>query len=213
MAADDIYQVSVHFENPSGASSIRLYYQEDAVRSGIGTDTQIVAQTFDDKILPDLRAMIADDFLVTAIIAQKVSGDREAKYRLDVATQAGSRVGPSLPSNNCILIGLQQGLFSARHNGRIFIPGVAESDTVVGNLSAAFQTGPLLTFVQTLSAQLEEESGGTGRWNLGVINTLVLNSSPPIKDWQSAFSGVTNTSGSPIIATQRRRQSRVKGAA
>jgi len=160
-----------------------------------------------------LRAMIADDFLFTAIVVQKVSGDSEAKFRTDITTQVGLRTGPSLPANNAILIGLSQGLFAARHNGRIFIPGVAEGDTLVGNLTTAYQTGPLQAFVDALALQLAEESGGTGRWNLGVINNLILDAAPPIKDWQSAFSQVVGVSGSPIIAGQKRRETKVQGAA
>lgn len=213
MAQDDIYQVSCHFENPSGASSFRVYYQEEAVRSGIGTDTQVLTTTFEDVFSLLIRGMIADDFLFTAIVAHKVSGDKEAKFRTDVTTQVGLRVGPSLPANNCILIGLSQGLFGARHNGRIFIPGPAEGDTAIGNMSAAFQSGPLQAMVDALAIQLVEESGGTGRWNLGVINNDILDASPPIKDWQSAFSQVISVSGSPIIAGQKRRQTKVRGAA
>jgi hypothetical protein len=213
MAQDDIYQASFHFENPSGASSFRLYYQEDAVRSGIGTDTQVLSTTLDDALTLLIRGMIADDFLFTAIVVHKVSGAMEAKFRTDITTQVGLRVGPSLPANNCILIALSQGLFASRHNGRIFIPGPAEGDTLIGNLTAAFQTGPLQDFVDEITTQLAEESGGTGRWNLGVINNNVLDSSPPIKDWQSAFSQVINVAGSPIIAGQKRRQTKVRGAA
>jgi len=213
MAQDDIYQVSAHFENPSGASSFRVYYQEDAVRSGIGTDTQIVAQAFDDKITPSLRGIMATDFDFVSIVCHKVSGASEAKFRTDVTTSAGLRPGPSLPANNAFLIGLAQGLFTARHNGRIFIPGVPEADTFTGNLDPAFQSAQLQAFVDAIAAVLAEESGGTGRWRIGVINGLILNASPPIKDWQSAFSAVVTVSGSPIIAGQKRRQTRVRGAA
>lgn len=212
MAQDDIYQASFHFENPSGASSFRLYYQEEAVRSGIGTDTQVLSTTLDDKLTALIRNMMALEFLITAIVVHKVSGDKEAKFRTDITTQTGGRANPALPSNNCILIGLSQGLYPARHNGRIFIPGLSEDDTEVGNLVPAFQTGPLQNFVDELAIQLVEESAGTGRWNLGVINTSVLNASPPIKDWQTAFSAVISVSGSPIIAGQKRRQTKVRGA-
>lgn len=213
MAQEDIYMISCFYENPSGASSFRLFYQEEAVRSGVGTDTQVLANTFDDKLTPSIRGMLSDDWLYTSIVCQKVSGDREAKWQTDIVTQVGLRVGPALPANNSILVGLSQGLFSAKHNGRIFIPGIAEGDTVIGNLTAAFQTTPLQAFVSAIAAQLEEESAGTGRWNLGVINGNILDSSPPIKDWQTAFSQVISVNGSPIIAGQKRRQSKVRGAA
>lgn len=213
MAADDIYQLSCHFENPSGASSFRVFYQEEVVRSGIGTDTQVLTTTFEDKLALLIRSMIADDFLFTSIVAHKVSGTKEAKFRTDITTQVGLRAGPSLPANNAILVGLSQGLFSARHNGRIFVPGPAEGDTLVGNLTAAFQSGPLQSFIDAFVVQLEEESAGTGRWNLGVINTDVLDAVPPAKDWDGAFSQVISMSGSPIIAGQKRRQTKVRGAA
>lgn len=212
MSSDDIYLASFHFENPSGASSFRLYYQEEAVRSGIGTDTQVFANSLDDKLTPSIRALISDDFLFTTIVVQKVSGDREAKWETHIETQAGLQPGPGLPANNSILVILSQGLFGPKHNGRIFIPGIAEGDTVVGNLTSDFQTTVFQDFVDEIKVQLEEESAGTGRWNLGVINGLILNSSPPIKDWQSAFSQVTSVTGSPIIASQKRRQTKVRGA-
>lgn len=213
MAADDIYQASFHYEAPSGAASFRLYYQEDAVRSGIGTDTQVLSTTLDDKLSTEIRDCLSDDWLFTAIVVHKVSGTKEAKFRTDITVQAGTRVGPSLPANNSILIALSQGLFAARHNGRIFLPGLAEGDTLVGNLTSAFRGFQLQSLVDALTIQLVEESAGTGRWNLGVINNLILDSSPPIKDWQSAFSAVISIAGSPIIAGQKRRQTKVKGAA
>jgi len=213
MSQDDIYQVSGHYETSGGAASFRVYYQEEAVRSGIGTDTQILAQSFDDKLTALIRGVLSVSFNFVSIVCHKVSGDREAKFRVDVPTQVGLRAGISLPTNNAILIGLSQGLFSARHNGRIFLPGVSEDDTLIGNLTSAFQVGPLQALVDELVLQLAEESAGTGRWNLGVINGLILNSSPPIKDWQSAFSQVVSVSGSPIIAGQKRRGTQVIGAA
>ena len=146
MAQDDIYLASFHFENPSGASSFRLFYQEEATRSGAGTDTQVLSTTLDDKLTTVIRDLMASDFLFTAIIVQKVSGDKEAKFRTDIVTQAGTRLAPSLPANNCILVGLSQGLFAAKHNGRIFIPGLAEDDTTVGNLTPAFAQFQLQSF-------------------------------------------------------------------
>lgn len=211
MAADDIYELSAHFENPSGHASFRLYYQENVLRSGIGTDTQILAQSWDAAITPSLRAAISDDWLFTAIIARKVDVIPEAKFRVDLAAQAGLRLGPGLPANNCVLIGLSQTLFAQKSNGRVFLPGVAEGDTIVGNLSAAYQTGPLQTLVSALALELVEESAGTGRWSLGVVSAKVRDLALPFKDWQGAFSPVGGVSGSPIVATQRRRATKVKG--
>ncbi|GAI67285.1 unnamed protein product, partial [marine sediment metagenome] len=135
------------------------------------------------------------------------------KWRADIATQIGDRSGTPLPANNALLIRLEQGLFPPKSNGRIFIPGISEDDTSVGNITAAFTTTAVIPLLDGLVAQLEEESGGDGRWDLGVISTLVLDAAPPFKDWDAAFSQVFGVSASPIIATQRRRQTRVVGEA
>lgn len=213
MAADDIYEVKANFENPSGNSSFRIYYQEDIPRSGIGTDTQLLAQSWDTAISIALRDVLSDDFLFTSIVASKVDGVPEAKFRVDLATQQGQRSGPALPSNNCLLIGLNQALFGAASNGRIFVPGVAESDTTVGVLNQAFQDNEITALMSALGAQLEEESAGAGRWSLGVISAKVRDVALPAKDWQGAFSTVTSLFTTPIIATQRRRGTDVVGAA
>jgi len=213
MATEDIYQVQGNFENPSGASSFTLFYEESAVRSGVGTDNSVLARSWDDAISPAIRDVIADDWLFSSVVVRKMVANPVPKFRLDLATQIGTRTGPSLPANNALLIQLQQGLFPSSSNGRIFIPGVAEGDTDVGNLTAAFTTAAVQPLVDALAAELVEDSGGTGRWKLGVISAKVLNAALPFKDWAGAFSEVFGVGGSPIIATQRRRQTRVIGAA
>lgn len=212
MALDDIYQVKLNYENPTGSSSNRLYYREVIARSGIGTDTQVLAQSWDDQLSADLRGVVSDDFHVSSISVSKVTGTLEPKFRLDLPATAGLRPGPALPANNALLLGLHQSLFAARHNGSMFIPGVPEADTLTSVITAAFAAGQVTTLITALTAQLSEESGGTGRYDLGVINGLILNASPPIKDWHNAFSPVSTVSFNPIIADQKKRQTRAIGA-
>jgi hypothetical protein len=213
MAQDDIYEVKSHFQNPSSASSVRLYYQEQVARSGVGTDCSVLAQSWATALATLFRNCLADDWFMTSVVARKVDGDPTPKWRDDLPVQVGVRAGPALPSNNAMLMQLQQGLFPSSSNGRVFIPGVAEGDTLVGNLTGAFMSGPLTALAAGLVAQLAEESAGTGRWDLGVISVKVLDAAPPAKDWQGAFSQVFGVGPSPIVATQRRRQTKVVGAA
>lgn len=212
MAVEDIYEVKAHFQNPSSASSIRLYYEEAAVKSGVGTDNRVLAQSWSTALGPLFRDVIANDWFMSSVVVRRMVIQPLPKWRQDEAVQVGDRVGPALPANNAILMQLQQGLFPASSNGRIFIPGLAEGDTLVGNLTAAFMSGPLAALSAGMVAQLAEESAGTGRWDLGVISVKVLDAAPPAKDWQGAFSAVFGVGASPIVATQRRRQTKVIGA-
>jgi len=211
MAADDIYKVDVHLEAPSGAASFGLYYEETVGRDQGSSDTFQLADTFDTNVSPKIIAMLSSDWKFPSIEVNKMVLDPVAKSRIDNTIQVGTEAGPSLPANNCILIGLGQGLFGPKSNGRLFIPGVAEGVTAVGVLTQAFLDGAVLDFTTAIFAELQELSGGTGRWKLGVISAKVRDLALPAKDWEGAFSTVTSVSRNPIIATQRRRQTKVRG--
>lgn len=212
MAIGDIYYVQAHFEAPTSGASFGLYYRETALfdQGALGTDQ--IAKSWENAFAILLRDVLSDDWNFTAITAEKRIVNAEPKRRVDQAVQAGSRSGPALPANNAIHMELLQGTFSARSNGRIFIPGIAESDTDVGVLVTAFVTTQLAALRDALTQLLTEESGGSGRWELGVISTKVLNAAPPAKDWAGAFAPVIGAVGHPIIATQRRRETRAIGA-
>lgn len=211
MAADDIYKIDVHLEGPSTPASFGLYYEEAVGRDGALHDTLTIAEAWDAANGSNLLAVLSDDWKFSSIIARKMVLNPDEMARVDNAVQAGTVTGPSLPANNAINLGLKQALFTPRSDGRIFIPGVAESVTAVGVLTSAFMTGALLTFTNALIAQLVQTSGGTGRWNLGVISAKVRDLALPAKDWEGAFATVQSISRNPIIATQRRRQTKVRG--
>lgn len=211
MAADDIYKVDVHLEAPSGSASFGLYYEETVARDGGSSDTFQLADAFDTNISPKILAMLSSDWKFPSIEVNKMVLNPVAKSRIDNTVQVGEEAGPSLPANNAILIGLSQGLFTPKSNGRLFMPGVAEGVTAVGVLTQAFLDGAVLDFTTVLLAELAELSGGTGRYRLGVISAKVRDAALPAKDWEGAFATVTSISRNPIIATQRRRQTRVIG--
>jgi hypothetical protein len=106
---------------------------------------------------------------------------------------------------------LNQSLFSAKSNGRVFIPGIPEADTE-GNQIDAAQRIAVELFIANLLPNLNQESPGSGLWELGVISSTRLypDNLPP--DWAGSFSPVVNISLSPIIYTLRSRISKVVGA-
>lgn len=212
MAMDDIYLVTNHFENPSGASSFGLFYKETVARSGVGTDTSVLANSWHTALSALLEATFSNDWTHSAVVCRKMIVNPAPVFRVDTGNTPGGRTGPGLPANNSMLVSLFQGSFPSSSNGRINVPGVAEPDTNVGALSAAYIAAAVTPFLAGLVAILAEESAGLGRWQLGVISRLVLDAAPPAKDWAGAFSPVFATQVNPVIATQRRRQTRVIGA-
>lgn len=213
MAADDIYSVQLRFEAPSGAASLKLYYQESIAQTSGFIGTQILADSWNQHLTSFWLAVLADDWWMPAITVRKHTLNPAPAHREDVASPQGLRSGPSLPANNSWLIGIAQSLFPARSNGRVNVPGVPEPDTSIGALTNAFQTGPVQALLDQLITEVPEVSAGAGRWKLGVISDKVLNASPPFKDWDGAFAEAVVVQANTIIATQRRRQTKVRGQA
>jgi len=213
MAQTDIYEVKFHFEAPSGYATTRFYVQETEQRSTVGTDTSVVAASIDDHMGPEVLEIMSDDWSFPSIEVNKVSPRDTQRFRFDRVAIAGGKAGPSLPANNAIVYGLSQSAFSPRHNGRLFFPPPAEVETTVSLLRNTFLITEAKNLENRLNAVIPEVDTGTGRYSIGVINTLILDASPPIKDWQNAFAIVQTVSVRPIVATQRRRQTKVRGAA
>lgn len=211
MAADDIYHLQVNLEAPSGYASFGMYYEEVVANDFVGTDTQAVAESWDAVAASPLIDILSDDWKYPSLTVRKMVLNPTEMYRLDNSIQVGTVTGPALPANNAMLLGLRQSLNPPKSDGRLFIPGVAEGVTNAGVLTAAFQTGLFLTFASAIAQQLQQVSAGSGRWNLGVISAKIRDAAPPAKDWEGAFSAVTSITANPIIATQRRRQTRVRG--
>lgn len=211
MAADDIYKIHLNLEGPTMAASTGFYYREAIDRDGVLNDTRTLVEAWEGALIDAFLDILASDWKCTSITCRKMINDPVEKARFENAVQVGTVVGPSLPANNALILGLRQGTFPARQDGRVFIPGLAESATATGVITTAYQTGVVATFTGILVQQLVQLSAGSGRWDLGIISAKVLNAAPPFKDWDGAFAPVTSITSVPIIGTQRRRQTKVRG--
>jgi len=213
MAQDDIYEVKFHFEAPSGYATSRFYVMETETRSTAGTDTSVLAESIEDHMGAEVLEVMADDWSFPAIEVNKVQPLDTQKARFDRVSIVGGKVGPSLPSNNAITFALSQSTFSAKHNGRIFMPPPAEVETLVSVIVNTFKNIECTNLAAALNTIIVETDTGLGRYKVGVVNQQVLNASPPIKDWFNAFAPTTSVTVKPIMSTQRKRQTRVRGAA
>lgn len=210
MALNDVFSIQQLYESPSGNASLKLYYGETTAHDGADHGPQILAEAFDTHMGSAFLDLLSNDWWLAGLICRKHAVLPQPQHRLDNVLQVGNRVGPSLPANNCIQVRIRQQALDGRHDGRIYIPGIPEGQTTIGTLDGGFVTIELTALVQKLGNQILELSGGTGIWKLGVINQTILNAGGPgTKDWVGAFTIATGVTGMVIIATQRRRQTKV----
>jgi len=211
MALNDIYRLEAFIENPAGASSFGMYYKEVTATDTSAFGTEKLAKGWSNDMQVTLKAILSDDFTLVSVQARRVLGDPVPPFQDTSQAGPGVVVGPGLPSQASLNVRLTQATFTAKHNGRIFIPGIAESVTNVGALSSAHMTGPVNAFQVALAALVEAPSPDLGQWEIGIINRTVLDAAPPAKDWAGAFARATGIGATPIVAIQRRRATRALG--
>jgi len=208
---DDIFLATFHFEDPSGASQTGCYFQQTADNAATILDTDELGKALEAQVGPSIINAIADTFWFTGVRVRKVYDSPCPQYLSTATPQAGLASGPGLPSNCCAQLTLTQTQFSLKSNGKMFWPGVGEPGTVAGNMTALYQVA--WQAVGTALVTPINSIADTGVYELGIISQKVLNLAPPLKDWPGAFAFSNAVSASPRIAIQRRRTTKVIGAA
>jgi hypothetical protein len=211
MAADDIYSVKLYFEAPSGVATCGLYYQETVGVTSIENECATLGVAWEDKLGALVLDVMSDEWEFPCIIVNKLTGLPKPRVRIDRTLLPGTRVNTALPANNALQFNLSQALFSPRSNGKIYLPPPPEEDQTDGVLKAAYSNGPVAALTTELGQTIPELAAGTGVFQLGVISAQIRDAALPFKDWDGAFADVLNVSSQGIIATARRRQTRVMG--
>jgi len=210
MALNDIYRLQVHYMGVSQAASSGLYYKETTLSTANGLANRSLVLSFIASHSLALRNVLSDDWELSAVQSSKVFDEPDPTHQDAPSPQEGTRLGSPLPANNCILLQLFQTTFPRTSDGRMYLPGISETDTNVGKLLSAFISAQLATLVSVLQAPVSE-SGGTGEWTPGVISATVRDAVPGVKNWAAAFAPVIGIQAWPVIARQVRRTTKVKG--
>lgn len=213
MAADDITLAEFHFEGPTSAASFGIHFQETVAIGGFEFSVRELAKALILAYKDPIVGVLSSDWHLTCVTVRVKSNALEPFVREDVFAGIGIRAGPALPANMSWFIKQSQATFPAKSNGRIFIPGLGEPDSIVGLLTTVFLTGVGQFLADALLAEVVQGGGGPGRWKPGIISRKVLDAGPPPKDWEGAFAPIQSQTAWPIISSQRGRRTRVTGAA
>ena len=214
---EDVYSARIHLEGPSQAASFYLWFEQSADNDIFAYSTEALAVAVKEKLNAPLRGVLSSQYRFTGITVRQHTTTLSVTpaYRTTSSLVGGDQVGTgggvALPANIAMLFKLSQSLFSAKSNGRIFIPGIPEQHTAAGIVLAAFQNGAMLTLAQALASNYQA-SGDAGIYVPGVISQKILNAVPPAKDWEGAFSALASVSGQSILGVQKKRTTKVYGA-
>jgi hypothetical protein len=213
MAADNITEARFHFEGPTSPASFGMHYQETVPHSTGGFAVRRLVQALILALKAPIVAVLSNDWKLASMTVRVKSVANEPFVREDVFAGLGLRAGPALPANMSWIIKESQATFPPKSNGRIYVPGLGEPDTLVGVLTSVFLTGTAQALADALALTIEEAGGGAGRWEPGIISPKVRDAGPPPKDWEGAFAPIESMTAWSIISSQRKRKTKVIGAA
>lgn len=213
MALNEIYRVTNHYELPTSAASWSIYYREKVAGSTGFIGTERLGDAWFVHFGTTIVDMLSGDCSHPQTVTERVWEDGEAKHKVNHAAQIGVIPGPSLPNNNAVSISLAQSTLPPKHNGSLFLPGIPESQTNVGNVSQTYFDTELAAFLIKLVLDVPELSAGTGVWEPIVISAQIRDLPvPPIpKDWPGAVLPITSVMANPRIGILRKRKTRAVG--
>jgi len=141
------------------------------------------------------------------VVMSDVDPDGEESFRVTIGQPSpGTVIGDCLPGQNAMLVSLSTGQKGRRRHGRLYLPGVSESNQTNGRL-----VGTQLTAVQAFANALENFYGPSGTlagWRLVVFSPR--NVTPPKPKTfkpkeEELVTPIRETRVDDIIRTQRRR--------
>jgi hypothetical protein len=204
MAVGDTYRVR-HRGRLRGARVETGYYLTAAQAPGDPSDAAGAAVAVVQPLLDAATSVEVnwDEIIISDV---EPTGSEQVVMSL-TQPHPGLVAGECLPNQATVVMGLRTGQKGGRHRGRMYIPGISESNHALGRV-----TGTQLTAIQALGAGLVSNYGPTGGdpdWRLQIYSPEDL-TPPPVKVFKprpgTRKTQVTSTDVDDLVASQRRRR-------
>lgn len=157
-----------------------------------------VGDEFEANVLPALQAIVSEDVHFQSVQVHGVEPNEKVPYIHWLEDTPGLVTEESLPTNIAGVVQLRQLETSGKHNGRMMIAGLCESQTIDSLLDPTFIAGDMATFCTALLAPLVVS--GTN-FNLHVLERYLVMGVKTRRGWK-----VSQCRPMRNLATQRKRR-------
>lgn len=139
MAVNDLYVATTFCRTAEGVMQFTFGYKQDA--GVVGPDTlRLASVEFALNRLDALMLAISSDVEVDKVAFHSVTNFDDIPGYANFNNIEGALGGEAVPNSSSAVLSLKTNAPNAKHNGRIYIPGVVETDQEEGTLKAAVQT-------------------------------------------------------------------------
>ncbi len=139
MAVNDLYVCTTFCRTAEGVMQFTFGYKMDS--GVIGPDTlRLASLEFATTRLDVLMLAISSDVEIDKVQFHSITNFVDIPGSVNFNNIEGALAGEAVPNNSCAVLSLKTNAPNAKHNGRIYIPGVVETDQEEGTLKAAVVT-------------------------------------------------------------------------
>lgn len=156
----DIIKVSVLMQIAQFINTVNTFHYMDN-SSGVNLDLYTLASDFNPFITPTLKAAVAGSVAFISINATVLAGPGAGKVGIFVypAGTNGTKAGPFLTPNMCVVLGRNTGLAGRKQRGRLFVGSISQGDMSsmpLGEFNTA--TATMIAFAALLNAQFTTQA-------------------------------------------------------
>ena len=199
----DVFEMFVQLSGQNRQMRVGFAYKQVG-----GPDNNTLASDCNDAwltdVLPTFADLLSTEITLQCLYCRRVAPAPGVPDTLNFISEAGTRAGDPIPNDSPYVIRQITDALSSKANGRQFISGVSQTDTLAGVLTAAYIAGPLAAYLTQALLDISPPSDLTIDFQPSVICRIVdgLPLDPPVANRIIAVSNDT------FIKSQRRRRTR-----
>lgn len=203
MSVGDLWAVKIEYFVQGRVCSVNLAYRSEHSNPGPGI-ARSVEDAFIADVIPALEDVWSVDVETQMIYVHGVNPAGLIPAYTHFVAQAGNRLGGAMPNDSPSVITLVTDAPNSKHNGRVYISGISETDVDSQVLTPAFRAAQWADLGDALVADITDPAVPANIYSAVVLNRMVLGVpvTPP-----SSF-GVASFAENGNIVSQRRRRTR-----
>lgn len=171
MAVNDLYVCTTFCRTAEGVMQFTYGYKMESGVIGPAT-LRVASLEFALNRLNKLMLAISSDVEVDKVSFHAVTNNDDIPGQINFNNIEGALGGEAVPNNSSAVLSLKTNAPNAKHNGRMYLPGVVETDQVEGTLQGAVVTA-LNLFGTTLELDLVLPGPETAEFTPVVISRFV----------------------------------------
>lgn len=206
MATANIWEITLHSELFDQECANVFFYRGNALTS---PDAAAIAESFEDQILPDIRAVTSADVFFEGVTVRDILATDTPHYRA-IGLAGNNGPADTLPAHDAYSFLLQVGSNLTRPGHKRF-PGVFETIVTDGVVTDGTVIADLQSLATTLAFNLFDYTTGLIPWAAAVVVKRILdgdNYRLPTTVGEAVTNLIVDAIPSLIVSTQNSRKVR-----